>query len=485
MKRLLLPTIFVALIPMCGQEVRADAIRVGDETFTDVYVLEQPGEYVILFPWSGETQRVSSKRTDVQLMQTSDEAGRKRLHEEWSRRHDMLEAMRQEDSASDTTGDGIVQPGDRAPVKITNETIIQSNALEETARFETELMLWAQLDAVVREELFNAAAARARSDVLFNMGRVRAMQEVRNRNEEVIQQDISQLQDVVEEASAAVTERQAAAANELARAQSMAGWAYLRGGVRNQVLVQETRPLVGQVDNTLISPGRLALGNIYWGNTASNQPDPSVAAGAAIESATRAEALSDDAAAIAGSAEEAVAQTRERVSQLESQNQQIATEQTALALQTEDALARAQRELAQMQRLEDAFLGGYELTIPFTTVRELDTTMAEEASLDVEITAPLWRVMWGVSGPATQSSGFVVSVRDAEGKPVGGNMEAVSPYGRYMVLDGPGQFTIRVAGARGSHVVVVVEEATEIPAMERPRPEPPANPAESPARAGS
>jgi hypothetical protein len=399
---------------------------------------------------------------------------------------DPIIKLAQVEDSSNTAGDGVIQPTEEPPTIITNETIREEGALKDTAVFETQLMLWAQIDPIYREQLFNAAATRASSDVLFNMGRVRAMQQVREENEQVIENEVVRLQDVAQRADAAATDAQMQAANELARAQNLAGWNYIRGGIYTDVVVDPS-PDVAVVDGRLISPGRWNFGNYVW-NTDYQRRSIAAdewAAGAAIESANRAAALNVEAATIAGNVEDAAAQTETRVAQLEAINEDTRVDEARLRMETEDALARAQRDLARMQQLEDALVGEYELTVPFSTVSELETTGGEaEAALQVTINAPLWRVLWAVGGDGETSSGFLVSVLDAEGKPVGGGADAISAYKRYLVFDGPGTFTVQLRGASGNRCIVVVEESEDakLPPSEDA---PPANPAESPVRKDS
>jgi hypothetical protein len=149
-----------------------------------------------------------------------------------------------------------------------------------------------------------------------------------------------------------------------------------------------------------------------------------------------------------------------RMAELEDQAQRARTDRTVLTMNAENAVFQAERQLGLMYALEDAMASNYSLSMPFRQMAELSVGTTEaEKELDLKISNKVWRVLWCANGPAQGSKLFSVSVVDkATGKPVGYSTDDVNVLRRFLLLEGPGEFTLRVSGAEDSAVIVVVDE---------------------------
>jgi hypothetical protein len=77
----------------------------------------------------------------------------------------------------------------------------------------------------------------------------------------------------------------------------------------------------------------------------------------------------------------------------------------------------------------------------------------------VTVKGDSWRILWGVSGYAQGSKLFSISVIDKKtGKPLRGSSDDVSSYRRYLLLEGPGEFTIRASGVGDGEAIIVADE---------------------------
>ena len=440
----------------------ADSIRIGDKIHDGVYVAAKGDLFEVRFPDTGKSMTLNNRRADVKLIATSPKEERERIHAEWQRRSAALAGEAPSPKPQPLTAKPKAE-APPAPKRLTSNDLRQAKALEELAEFETQLILWAQIPDEYREAMFANVALAAESTAELNTARIGALHEQRAANNDVIADEAEALAKKQKQANRALESKSfelsqaTGSANSKLRYQDIFDSSDYYANMRDSRLDSAVRnELFGQ------SSGGQRQSAQFWDNkyvAESNYRDGKRAE-IAEEYLQKEKAIKAEAKSIQRQSEAETRAANARMAEIEAANSTARSDQTVLQQNAISAIARAERELDRMTALEEALASGRPLSVPFNQVAELKVVSGEdEASVPVTVKGDSWRILWGVSGYAQGSKIFSISVIDNEtGKPLRGSSDDVSSYRRYLLLEGPGEFTIRASGVGDGEAIVVADE---------------------------
>jgi len=463
--RILLRASLCCYLLLSTMDAQGDAIRVGDEMLDGVHVAIKGNEYEILLPETGETLRALTSRKDVKLLATSPTPERERIRAEWEKQR----AIRQGVTAKPATEKNAPVPELQADdvqihkKRLTTSALRQSKAAEQQAEFETQLLLWAQLPQDLRQIMMENVADRAHVTLEVNAAKSESLGEVQ-------QQAGSQLA----EESATITARRAEARAAIAdkRAEEQAARRDAEDKIAYADRHDDSGYYAAKRDHYANRSGferftgRSSFVSDFFATSYEGAYQREVAnrdaaiADAASEYQERRQALKAEEKAIKQQISAETRAANARMAELEDEMQRARTDRTVLKMNSDNAIAQAERQLTLMYSLEDALASAYHPSLPFHQVAEMELAPHHgEREQRVRIKGDMWRVLWCINGPAQGSKLFNVSVINAEtNQPVGYSTDEVSILRRFLLVEGPGEFIIRVRGAADSAVLVVTDE---------------------------
>jgi hypothetical protein len=325
------------------------------------------------------------------------------------------------------------------------------------------LILWAQIPDEYREAMFANVALAAESTAELNTARIGALHEQRAANNDVIADESEALAKKQAEANRALGSK----SRELGRAKNSAELS-----LRFQDVFDSSDHYANMRNNRVDSAvrkelfGKSSSGDRqsaqFWDNKylAESKYRDGKRAQIAEEYYQKEKAIKAEAKAIKKQSEAEARAANARMAEIEAANSTARSDQTVLQQNAMSAIARAERELDRMTALEEALASGRPLSVPFNQVAEMKIVPGEnEAEIPVTVKGDSWRILWGVSGYAQGSKLFSISVIDKKtGKPLRGSSDDVSSYRRYLLLEGPGEFTIRASGVGDGEAIIVADE---------------------------
>lgn len=458
-----LPALVALALSIPPSPARADSIRVGDQILDGVYVALQGNEYQVLIPETGETLTALTARKDVKVLSTSPAAERDRIRKEWEKRKAIRQGVAEPAPTPAAAPAPVANEKPEGPKRLTQNALRESKASEELAEFETQLLLWAQLPEDLRNLMMKNVARQAHTTL-----------EVSASKSAVLSETQQEAKTLAEEESAKLAEKTAKANADVAKNKAR------QNEARNQAEAKIRR---AEINN---DSGYYAANRDYYANKAGfdqyvgrspswnnyvarsyehlRQTENAIADSAinyaASEYAARTGSLKAEERNIKQQYKAEAREANARIAALEAEKQRARTDLTVLTMNAENALAQAERQLSLMYALDDALANNYGLSLPFRQAAELHLDAHEGAGEKlIRVRGNSWRVLWGVNGPAYGSKLFSVSVIDnTTGKPAAYSTDDVSVLRRFLLLEGPGDFTIKVSGAEGSEVVVVADE---------------------------
>lgn len=451
--------VFSATMLLVMHPLAADSILLEDELLENVIVAFSNGAYKILIPETGET-RISPQGSSTKLIATSPPEERARLRSEWERKQGIGRATTQEPKESVTaTAEGSI-PNKSAPQKLTSAGLRNQQTFIQTATFETQLLLWAQIPPEYREELFAAVAQSAEQTVNLNAGRSELFQAQRESAQDAIAAEAKVLSEQRKETNRALESRQKMIEKESQKARSKAFWADFHSGA--DYAAGQRNQYNRMIDIGFGDPNYNRMRATQWGYESQRRAASAdnKAFHAHIEHGRNSAAIANDAKRIQREQGAIESASGAKIAALDAAKRRALGSQTLLRLQTEDGVARAMRELEWMSALEDALAANYVSSLSFRAIGELET-LGNDAEKDFPIQAKgkLWRVMWAVSGPAQSSKLFKLSVsRASDGRAIAGSTDYIAPHERFLILQEHGDFTVSVKGIEDSQCIVVVEE---------------------------
>lgn len=459
------PAVALLIFLAATASARSDTIRVGDQVLDGVHVAIQGNEYQVLIPETGETLRALTSRKDVKLIATSPTPERERIRAEWEKQRAIRRGITGKPDTEKNAPVPELKPDDVQIHKkrLTSSALRQSKAAEQHAEFETQLLLWTQLPQDLRQIMMENVAHQAKVTLEMNAAKSALLGEVQMQAGSQLAEESASIAARRAEASAAIADKRAEekaarrdAESKIANAEfhdDSGYYAAKRDHYANKASFQRISGRSGAWADMNASgfeslrrrEARSAEARIY---------------SAASEYQERSQALKAEEQAIKQQINAETRAANARMAELEDEMQRARTDRTVLKMNADNAVAQAERQLNLMYSLEEAMAEGYGPSLPFHQVTELQILPHEgEKEVRVRIKGALWRVLWCINGPAQGSKLFSVSITNAEtNQPAGYSTDEVSILRRFLLVEGPGEFIVRVRGAADSAVLLVADE---------------------------